>query len=232
MKQYQSETIKELSAALAKAQGIMKHAEKSVTNTFYKSAYADLPAVIDAAKSALSENGLSVVQITDIQEDGKIILITQLNHSAGEWMRGYYPINPTKNDPQGLGSAVTYARRYAFCAIAGVAAINEDDDGNAASGNTSSEKPDKEPKSVFTNANLRNTFTNNVIKSFESSETVEEANTVAQLNKAKMDEMRASGNSHDLLAADELSKRYKQRLVAIKEQEHYKQMQEDFAERA
>lgn len=133
MKQYQTDDIKELAAALAKAQGSITHAGKGVKNEFFKSKYADLPAVIDAAKKPLADNGLSVVQFTDTAEDGKVILITQLTHNSGQWMRGYYPVQPIKNDPQGFGSALTYARRYAFCAITGVAAIDEDDDGNAAS---------------------------------------------------------------------------------------------------
>ena len=141
-KQYQSESIKELSAALAKAQGDMRHAGKSAENPYFKSKYADLPAVIDAAKVALSVNGLSVTQFTDIDENQNIVLITQLNHSAGEWMRGYYPVKPVKQDPQGLGSALTYARRYAYSAIVGVAATGEDDDGNLASGNIVKAKPE------------------------------------------------------------------------------------------
>lgn len=86
-------------------------------------------------------------------------------------------------------------------------------------------------KSVFSNAKLRNTFCENVIKSFEAAETVDVLNEVVMLNKPKMDEMRASGNEHDELAADELSKRYKQRLVAIKEMDNFSQQQQDFAER-
>lgn len=140
MKQYQSESIKELAAALAKAQSEIQHAKKAEDNPFFKSKYADLPAVIDAARPFLTKHGLSVSQPTDVDDNGKILLVTQLMHSSGEWIRGYYPINPVKNDPQAIGSAVTYARRYAFCAITGVAATGEDDDGNAASGNGA--KPD------------------------------------------------------------------------------------------
>ena len=222
-KQYQSESIKELSAALAKAQGGIKHAGKSAENPFFKSKYADLPAVIDAAKSALSANGLSVTQFTDIDENQNIVLITQLNHSAGEWMRGYYPVKPVKSDPQGLGSALTYARRYAYSAIVGVAATGEDDDGNLASGNHTKQ----EAKSVFGNAAMRKTFCDNVIKSFESCETIAELSTIMELNKAKFEEMRASGNEHDELGVEELAKRYKLRLVAIKENNNFEQMKSD-----
>jgi hypothetical protein len=138
----QSESIKELSTALSKAQGEFYHAKKDVNNTFFKSKYADLASVIDAAKKPLSDNGLAVIQITDFTENGDTYLITTLSHSSGEWISGRYPIKPVKADPQGMGSAITYARRYAFSAITGIAA--DDDDGNAASGNAgehSNEKP-------------------------------------------------------------------------------------------
>ena len=133
-KVFQSENINELAAALSKAQSVLEPASKSADNPFFKSKYADLPECIDAAKEALASNGLSVAQFTDVTE-GKVTLITQLIHSSGQWIRGYYPVNPVKTDPQSLGAAMTYARRYAFCAITGVSAVDEDDDGNAASGN-------------------------------------------------------------------------------------------------
>jgi hypothetical protein len=135
----QSEQINELSAALAKAQAEIKHAGKSADNPYFKSKYADLPAVLDAAKFALAANGLSVVQSTLINEAGGVVLVTQLNHSSGQWIRGFYPVNPIKSDPQGFGSAMTYARRYAYSAMVGVAA-DDDDDGNAASGNVTHQR--------------------------------------------------------------------------------------------
>ena len=128
-----SESIGELAAALAKAQGEFKHAKKDVANLFFKSKYADLSSVIDAAKKPLSDNGLAVIQTMAIKESG-VVLITTLAHSSGQWIEGSYPISPIKNDPQAYGSACTYARRYCFSAITGIAA--DDDDGNAASGKT------------------------------------------------------------------------------------------------
>ena len=99
-------------------------------NEFFKSKYADLASVIDAARNALSKNNLAVIQTTQTI-NGELVLFTTLSHSSGEWIRGEYPIKPVKQDPQGFGSAMTYARRYAFSAITGIA--SEDDDGNAAS---------------------------------------------------------------------------------------------------
>jgi hypothetical protein len=131
-RQYQTEAISELTAALAKAQGEIKNAAKDVKNTFFKTSYADLAGCYDASREYLAKNGLSVVQFPDYDETGTMFLMTQLNHASGQWMRSWYPVRPVKNDPPGLGSAMTYARRYSYCAMVGVAA-EDDDDGNAAS---------------------------------------------------------------------------------------------------
>jgi hypothetical protein len=129
----QSDSIKEIAAALAKAQGEIKGAVKDSTNPHFKSKYADLASVWDACRAALSKNGLAVFQTTETTADG-IFLVTTLAHSSGEWMRGTFPVQPVQNTPQGLGSAMTYARRYSLAAMVGVAP--EDDDGQAASEGT------------------------------------------------------------------------------------------------
>ena len=128
----QSESINELAAALAKAQGRIKGALKDTSNPFFKSKYADLASVWEACRSALSENGLSVVQTTTCDNPESVTVETQLIHSSGQWIRGCLTMRPAKSDPQGIGSTITYARRYGLAAIVGVAP--EDDDGNAASG--------------------------------------------------------------------------------------------------
>jgi hypothetical protein len=133
-----SESITELATALAKAQGDMKGALKDSSNPFYKSKYSDLASVWHAIGAPFSKNGLSVVQTTDETEKGTI-LKTMLLHSSGEWMMGSILVKPVKADPQGLGSALTYYRRYALAAIAGV--YSEDDDGNAASGKDKDRAP-------------------------------------------------------------------------------------------
>lgn len=125
-----SESIKELAAALAKAQGELAGAKKDVTNTFFKNRYADLASTVDALKAAFPKHGLSYVQTICTEEHGAGV-ITMLLHESGEWIKGdkfCLPVN--KADAQGFGSCVTYARRYSLAAIAGVAP--EDDDGNAA----------------------------------------------------------------------------------------------------
>lgn len=128
-----SESIKELAAALAKAQGQMPNASKSAANPYFKSVYADMSSIVDAIKKPLSDNGIAYVQTTDT-EDGTVTVETTLLHSSGEWLSSQLRMRPVKDDPQGIGSALTYARRYSLQAIVGLAA--EDDDGNAATGHT------------------------------------------------------------------------------------------------
>lgn len=125
-------SINELAAALSKAQAEIIGAKKDANNNFFKTPYADLASVWDACRQPLTKNGLSVTQTTDVSENGVMILVTTLLHSSGQHIQGRYPIQPVKNDPQGLGSAITYARRYALQAIVGVAPT--DDDGEAAMG--------------------------------------------------------------------------------------------------
>ena len=125
-----SEQINELAAALAKAQGQIEGAKKDSINPHFKNRYADLSSVWDACREALTTNGLSVVQSAENCEAGYGVT-TMLLHTSGQWMRGTLYLKPTKDDPQGAGSALTYARRYALSAMIGIAP--EDDDANAAS---------------------------------------------------------------------------------------------------
>jgi len=138
-----SAEIGELAAALAKAQGEMEGAAKSADNPFFKSKYADLSAVWSAARKALSTNNLAVIQTTEPTED-RVVVVTTLAHASGQWIRGKLSMRPVKSDPQGVGSCITYARRYALAAMVGVAP--EDDDGNAASGKTDKPRPPVDAK--------------------------------------------------------------------------------------
>lgn len=126
-----SESIKELAAALSKAQSEIKGAIKDAENPFFKNVYADLASVWDAIRVPMAANNLAVSQTTSVTENGTV-LVTTLLHSSGEWIEGTYPLYAKDNSPQSLGSAVTYARRYALQAIMGVAPI--EDDGEAAEG--------------------------------------------------------------------------------------------------
>jgi hypothetical protein len=125
-----SAEIGELAKALAAAQGEIRAAEKDRENPFFKSSYATLASVWDAIRGPLSKHGLAIVQSPQLRADGSLVLETELMHSSGQWLASVYPIKPVKPDPQGYGSAITYARRYQLAAMVGVAA-EEDDDGNA-----------------------------------------------------------------------------------------------------
>lgn len=127
-----SEQINELSTALAKAQSEIRGAVKDDTNPHYKMKYASLASVWDACRKPLSDNGLSVTQVTDINPQGEVVLLTTLHHSSGQYLGGAYPLRPVKDDPQGMGSALTYARRYTLASLVGVAP--EDDDGEGSTG--------------------------------------------------------------------------------------------------
>jgi hypothetical protein len=139
--------MKSIISALIKAQKSFLPLVKSASNPFFKSKYATLDACIDATRSALAENGLCVVQ--PVTMDGAVmVLTTRLMHDSGDEIVSVYPVVPVKADPQGFGSAITYARRYAYCAILGLVA-DEDDDGNAGShsgAQKQAEKPISAPK--------------------------------------------------------------------------------------
>jgi len=139
----QSVEIAELSAALCKAQGAMTGAVKDSTNPFFKSKYADLSAVWDDVRKPFANNGISVVQMP-CGGVGSVTVITQLTHGSGQWMRSRLTMVPVKHDPQGIGSCITYARRYALAAMAGVYQI--DDDGNTASQTSKSQAVDDSVK--------------------------------------------------------------------------------------
>ena len=120
-----------IAAALARAQANMGRAMKSANNPHFKRTYADLADVMDACMPSLSAEGIAVTQPVR-REDGNLVLYTILHHGAsGETLDdGGMPLIVNKNDMQGLGSALTYARRYGLMAMTGIAP--DDDDGNAA----------------------------------------------------------------------------------------------------
>lgn len=126
--------IKELVSALAKAQGTMKPAIYNRVNPHFKSRYADFASCMDACRTPLSENGLAIIQSCETIE-GKLNLVTMLAHVSGQWMKSEFPLVSLKMDSQGIGSAMTYAKRYSLCGMIGIVADEEgDDDGEAAQG--------------------------------------------------------------------------------------------------
>ena len=125
-----SESINELAAALSRAQGAIKGALKDSLNPHFKAKYADLSSTWDACREQLAKNELSVVQMPDLSETGGIAVETILMHSSGQWISSRFVMPLAKPDAHGVGSAITYARRYALAAMVGIAP--EDDDGNKA----------------------------------------------------------------------------------------------------
>ena len=121
-----SESLVELTKALSKFQGEITSVKKTEVNPFFKSKYADLDAVWEMCRKPLSSNGFALVQMP-VEIEGKLYLETLLIHTSGEYIKGYLALNPKAIDPQSVGSAITYARRYAMSAMLGVSADEDDD---------------------------------------------------------------------------------------------------------
>jgi hypothetical protein len=119
-----------LAKALVAAQKATESVKKAATNPAFKSKYADLSHVVEGVIPALNAAGVGVIQSPSY--DGEMVSVTTtLLHESGSSVTGTLSMRPSKPDPQGVGSAITYARRYALLAMTGAAP--EDDDGNAAS---------------------------------------------------------------------------------------------------
>jgi hypothetical protein len=127
-----SESITKISAALVKAQGELNAVSKDGNNPHFRSKYATLQNIVESTRDTLRKHGLAVVQTFSETDGSYISLNTTLLHESGEYITGTFSMRPSKADPQGLGSATTYARRYALSAILGIV-TDDDDDGNAAS---------------------------------------------------------------------------------------------------
>jgi len=147
-----SESIKEIAIALCKFNAEVKTVEKDSVNPHFKNKYASLDNIIEDVKPLLAKHGLSFLQMAG--GDGeRLTMSTLLMHTSGEWIESEPLImRPAKNDPQGMGSASTYARRYSLSAFLGIA-TGEDDDGNASTPPPSVQRqqptqtPPREPQS-------------------------------------------------------------------------------------
>ena len=126
-----SENIANLALALSKAQLELSNPKKTSANPFFKSKYADLSEVINVSKTILAEHGLSVMQFLSYTD--MVHVETMMLHSTGEWISETLSLPIMKHDAQSIGSTCTYARRYSWAAICGLA--QEDDDANASVGN-------------------------------------------------------------------------------------------------
>jgi len=149
-------SIANLAAALAVAQGQIDAASKGSVNPYFKSKYADLNALREAIREPLAANGLSIMQFAATQGDC-VSVETVLAHSSGEYVSNTLALpvgrkfdkegNPLPLDVQSIGSAITYARRYALSAILSLAA--DDDDGNAAVGSAPPRQPKSSPTALM-----------------------------------------------------------------------------------
>tara|TARA_R110000803_G_scaffold18124_2_gene48650 strand:- start:5098 stop:5868 length:771 start_codon:yes stop_codon:yes gene_type:complete len=125
-----SESLGAIAGALATARGEMDKLLKGAENPFFKSKYADLAACLDVAIPHLSKNKIACIQGTNHLESGAIEVSTRLIHGSGEWLETSVTLKPVKFDPQGVGSAISYGRRYCVSSLLSLSA--EDDDGNEA----------------------------------------------------------------------------------------------------
>jgi hypothetical protein len=130
-----SPEINSLAEALAKAQGVIQTAKFDGVNPFFstkerQAKYATLAQVWESCRKPLSDNGLCVVQPVDVCEAG-VTIRTRLIHASGQWIESALTMPVEKKNAQGVGSAITYGRRYGLSAMVGIVA-DEDDDGNAA----------------------------------------------------------------------------------------------------
>jgi hypothetical protein len=126
-----SEKTNDVFKALCNAQREIKNPAFNKNNPYFKCKYADLPEVISCVKVILADNGLCVSQ-SPMMHEGQWVLVTKLMHESGQWIDGMVPLvfEAGKNPMQALGSAITYARRYALAALCNISA-DDDDDGNS-----------------------------------------------------------------------------------------------------
>jgi hypothetical protein len=125
-----SEQMDQVFAALAEAQKVMDGAKKDATNPHFRSKYADLESVMDACRVPLANNGLAVLQPTSAN-GAKVTVTTLIGHKSGQWIAADLEMTSAQNTPQGIGSTITYGRRYGLSSMVGIAP--EDDDGTAGS---------------------------------------------------------------------------------------------------
>lgn len=132
-----SEQINELAGALSMFQCEMEFVGYDANNPFFKSKYATLTALVTESKKLLGKYGLSVTQLTEDQGS----VITMLMHKSGQWISSKLTLTPSKQDPQGLGSAISYARRYSYASILGLVSDQDDDANHATFGKPATSAP-------------------------------------------------------------------------------------------
>ncbi|WP_239700250.1 ERF family protein [Mammaliicoccus sp. D-M17] len=139
-----SESIVEISKAMAKFQSEVKQPFKDAKNPFFKSKYVPLESVVESITSIAPQHGISFVQWASNDDTGRVGVSTMIMHTSGEYIE-FDPVymNADKNTAQGAGALISYLKRYSLSAVFGITS-DQDDDGNQASGNTN--KPKQQPK--------------------------------------------------------------------------------------
>lgn len=127
-----SESIANLVKALSALQGELKDSSKNAVNPHYKSKYSDLSEVLGNLRPLLAKNQLALSQFPSF-ENGIVSVTSLLAHASGEWIESTASAPATKQDVQGVGSAITYLKRYSATSIVGMASADQDDDGNSVS---------------------------------------------------------------------------------------------------
>jgi len=133
-----SEKVENIAKSLKLFQSTLKAVKMDATNPFFKSNYATLESCWDTIRKPLAENGLSILQMPE-SENGHINITTMLLHESGEWIKCTYGITPKDNNPQTIGSAITYLRRYGLGMLGIV--TDTDDDANSAQSNPKDKSP-------------------------------------------------------------------------------------------
>ena len=147
MESYQSSEISELAKALINVQRTIQPAIKNATNPFVHNRYATLNSVMDSCREALLGNSIWMTQFPVPAEPGYLGLVTKLTHAeSGQWQSSLAVVPLPKADPQGMGSAMTYARRYALSAMLGI--VTDDDDGEDAKMSTKTASPSRRPQNA------------------------------------------------------------------------------------
>ena len=174
-----SESIIELAKALCEVQKTELFALTDKKNPFFKSKYADLSSVWNAIRLPLTINGLAITQTTTSGNADGVTIETTLMHVSGEYVSGALYIKPEKNTPQGLGSAITYGRRYALMGIVGIAP--EDDDGERAMARKHKYKADTQKINVQVEPDVPDT----IVKKSDAKGTVTVEEFFARKNMSK-----------------------------------------------
>ena len=161
-----SPTLTEYAKAFAKMQKDIKQPLKDANNPFFKSKYVPLENVVASIQEVAPKYGLSFQQLPSVDEHGLVEVYTMTLHESGEYIISPpLKMRPVKNDPQGIGSAITYAKRYQLAAIFGLASDPDDDGNQATFGNAN---PTSQPKpKIASKSNPKAKVTAKEIAEFE-----------------------------------------------------------------